>query len=468
MRVLILLLGCLLGVSHAAAATHYIRDGGSASTTGTGSCNSGGSGNWNTANACDVLPTTLVRGDTYYIADGSYASRTLNTAVSGTTVIAIKKATVADHGTSTGWDDTYGDGQAAFGVLTITTGYWMIDGVFKNSSDWFDGTGYGFKFATASDAKGIIITNNPNNVILQYAYIVGDNPPTESGIGPYAVIMNQTDTGNSTGVQWRHLFVAGSSNNMVPWNSTGTLIEYCALDDNWSTDGNHGESINAYFSVFDLTVRYNKIRNGAGTAIISVASDAGSGNNPRLFIYGNVFYDWDAGDGSIGFLGSVSSDGDMSNSRIYNNTFVNMISNPDISAPQGTGNLIRNNLWVTYPGTVGIDSPSSTKSHNAISGSSGSTMGTSLQTSVPTSIFVDYTNRDLRLSGATSAGVILTNETAGGYLQTYDTDMLGNLRGADGTWDRGAFEFVASGGGGGEPPPVIGTKRFAPFVNIRR
>ena len=40
-----------------------------------------------------------------------------------TSVITIKKATVSDHGTPTGWSDTYGDGQAVFtGTNDITTG----------------------------------------------------------------------------------------------------------------------------------------------------------------------------------------------------------------------------------------------------------------------------------------------------------------------------------------------------------
>ena len=61
MKQLVCLLGLLLLPGLAEAADHYIRDGGTASTTGTGACNSGGSGNWNTANACDTLPATLVR-----------------------------------------------------------------------------------------------------------------------------------------------------------------------------------------------------------------------------------------------------------------------------------------------------------------------------------------------------------------------------------------------------------------------
>src|SRR5690606_21620262 len=69
--------------------------------------------NWN--NAYPDLPTTLERGSTYYIADGSYDGYTFNDVVSGTTLITIKKATVSDHGgIETGWSDAYGDGQAIF------------------------------------------------------------------------------------------------------------------------------------------------------------------------------------------------------------------------------------------------------------------------------------------------------------------------------------------------------------------
>ena len=42
---------------------HYIRDGASGSPPCTGG--------WGDADACEELPDTLVRGDTYFIADGT-------------------------------------------------------------------------------------------------------------------------------------------------------------------------------------------------------------------------------------------------------------------------------------------------------------------------------------------------------------------------------------------------------------
>ena len=135
-----------LGAVTAEAANHYIRSG--ATGTGNGS-------DW--TNACTDFTGScavglLVRGDTYYVADGAYASRTFNKAANSNLVITIKKATVADHGTETGWVNTYGDGQAVFNsTVTFSTDDWVLDGSTRDESNspvsWFNATSYGFKIA---------------------------------------------------------------------------------------------------------------------------------------------------------------------------------------------------------------------------------------------------------------------------------------------------------------------------------
>src|SRR5262245_7797716 len=87
-------------VDRCEAATRYVRAGAAGANTGA---------DW--TNAYSVLPATLVRGDVYYLADGSYPGYIFDDASSGTTLITIKKATVNDHGTDTGWLASYGDGQ---------------------------------------------------------------------------------------------------------------------------------------------------------------------------------------------------------------------------------------------------------------------------------------------------------------------------------------------------------------------
>src|SRR5690242_5411123 len=105
-----------LMVVPATAANKYVRQGATGSTCV----------DW--ANACNTLPSSLTRGDTIYVATGNYGSYTFSTAASGSTVITIKKATVADHGTATGWSDTYGTGQAVWTGWTIRSDNWVFDG----------------------------------------------------------------------------------------------------------------------------------------------------------------------------------------------------------------------------------------------------------------------------------------------------------------------------------------------------
>ena len=100
---LVLLINCLSLVSYTFAADHYVREDATGDNSGS---------DW--TNAFTQLPSTLVRGDTYYIADGNYGSYTFNDATAGSTYIYIKKAIIANHGTDVGWNNSYGDGQAVF------------------------------------------------------------------------------------------------------------------------------------------------------------------------------------------------------------------------------------------------------------------------------------------------------------------------------------------------------------------
>src|SRR5216110_695877 len=79
------------------AANHYVR----AAATGNGS-----GSDW--TNAYTKLPVSLVRGDTYCVAGGTYLElHDFNDTESGTSVITVKAATIGDHGTNTGWNDAF-------------------------------------------------------------------------------------------------------------------------------------------------------------------------------------------------------------------------------------------------------------------------------------------------------------------------------------------------------------------------
>src|SRR5208282_6085151 len=78
------------------------------------------------------LPSSLQRSATYYVAAGSYPSHTFADADSGTSLITVKKATATDHGTSTGWQSSYGTGQAAFTApLQFSSDNYVVDGQYR-------------------------------------------------------------------------------------------------------------------------------------------------------------------------------------------------------------------------------------------------------------------------------------------------------------------------------------------------
>jgi hypothetical protein len=106
-------------ITSTSSTLRFVRQG--ATGTGTGA-------DWESA--LPSLPASLMRGLTYYIADGAYAAYTVNSAPSGTDSIRIKKATASDHGSDTGWLASYGDGTATFANLTIvSTAYVEVQGL---------------------------------------------------------------------------------------------------------------------------------------------------------------------------------------------------------------------------------------------------------------------------------------------------------------------------------------------------
>ncbi len=159
-QLIVILFVLILSPTVTWAASHYIRSGASGS-----SC-----ADWGT-NACNALPATLTRGDTYYIAKGSYAGRTFNASVSGTSVIMIKGATVADHGTDTGWNSNYsvstadGGGQATWtSSVSFSTSYWVFDGSVGQAWDKTS-TDYGFTFSSNSNPIYIYNTSSAISIL---------------------------------------------------------------------------------------------------------------------------------------------------------------------------------------------------------------------------------------------------------------------------------------------------------------
>src|SRR5579872_15244 len=117
-----LLILVILSATRSFAANHFVRS----AATGNGS-----GSDW--TNAYKDLPNKLIRGVVYYVSSGNYGKHTFNDADSGTLVIEVRAATVADHGTSVGWNDSF-MGMAKFQASGSCTAF---DDVFEFDTDYY-------------------------------------------------------------------------------------------------------------------------------------------------------------------------------------------------------------------------------------------------------------------------------------------------------------------------------------------
>jgi len=414
----------LLIAPYTSSADKYVVDGGS-----------GGCSSW--SDACDQISTALSsvsRGETIWVGDGTYSAFTANVAESSTTVITIKKATASEHGAETGWSSTYGDGQATLGRITVTTGFWTIDGATRDEDDWQDGDSYGFK--STPETFIYIPWKDPlydiDNIITKYVYFVGGGEDGDGGTPNDNVFIYNYGSGtefqrcyfyNSSRC---HIFIVGSDNG---------VIEYSYFYLNESVPAEHSESIALEYSANTWDIRYNVFDTCEGTTFILGAEC------DNIKVYGNVFKDSE-------WMGNGVFDGWShtpmgSGALFYNNTVAN-VGNPRIGVVGSSGVTSYNNIFFEW--TTDAPAFSGTHDYNAFSGGNdyGEANG---QSGITSSVFTEYSTGDLTLSGT---GDVIDNGTPLAVNGYYDYDLLGTDRDADDGWDIGAYEYTS--GTPGEVP----------------
>ncbi len=418
----------------------YVRDGASGSGT-----------SW--ADAYDEISSAVSvasRGDTIYIADGTYAGFTLNTAAAGSVTIYLKKATASNHGTAPDWDEAYGDGTATVnGQITITTDYWDIDG----QSGVLDGT-FGIRVYQSGDSKCIRINYSVDHVHLTHLELEGagysdadlDNADAlyitgSGGDPPHDIVVANC---------WLHNCTRTA---VWTWRTYDLTFDACWFTEIFCHDseGVHGEAFSINNSMENgtmNTIRNSVFRNIEGSGWI-VWNNNFTAEHYDWEVYNNLFYvdgnhildGWNAGiqpvvsdfTGSDGVVVALNVS-TIDNIAVYGNTFANMqqadmvrLTRAGVTA---TNTVVRNNLMV-HP------SITATWSANTVSDNHSET---------DTDAVNDYANFNLSLTADTVDGYHLPSP--------YNQDRQGNPRGQDGTWDLGAYEFT---GADTTPPTIIGT-----------
>jgi hypothetical protein len=245
-------------VQSASAANHYLRAGAHGSGTGV---------NWN--NACTGFTGScavagLVRGDTYYVAGGTYAGYQFDTVNAGTSFITIKAATISDHGTSAGWSNSYSveTAQAHFGAISFpTSSYWVFDGVVGSQSS--SASAYGFQIdepATCTSPQTAIQIGQSGTAgihDLVFRHIAFQACPDD--IQKIAITdVPQTHQISNITISyclfdgWQGAIASASQNT-----NSGYTFEYNYLVNHFSSAAHPGTWISSNGSASDWIVRFN-------------------------------------------------------------------------------------------------------------------------------------------------------------------------------------------------------------------
>jgi len=388
---------------------------------------------WNELN--QVKWSDIKPDNTIYIAGGTYNTQ-MDIKASGTAsnYIVIKRATAEENNNDAGWNSGF-DSQVFLNDVSFTiytNDYILIDGVKNN----------GIKIKVNTNHRGIDLSpgnGNPSNYItLRNLEIEG--PGINNGVafsqarGINSTPVTGTPTPTVNGLLIENCEVYNFGQVLIRLeNNYDFIIQNCKLHDIGEDDPSLHEAIfKAFWS--SGTIKNNLIYNFPASGI-SLA------NGSKDFeIYGNVIYN--NAQYAASTAGGIHGDGDeyQTNIKIYNNTFYN-VRQPIAFTDSFDTAEIKNNLM--YGGAAPVYSSGTTHSYNWYGG--GITAQTESNgvnsTDDPFSSRSTFNFTLKSTASPINKGASLDSE--------YNQDLLGNTRGADGTWDIGAYEYSNA-----TPPPA--------------
>ena len=265
----------------------------------------------------NVNPSSMVRGDIYYVANGQVTSASstiiFNAADSGTSIITVQKAIDGANGTNTGWTNggtgTCNSSQAVFGPLQFLSDYWTFNGVHRGNgtgNPWLDWrTNYGFYVNNNNGSNSPVNSswavqigspgsNLPeSNVLVEYTEVNGSHDTTGLKFDGGIQFTGGQSSGNYAGYNYVHN--VGVQDGIDGDSVNNFTIEYNWLNFNEVTFNNHSEIIALRCWIVHggetdngVTIRYNYVENNNGTSSIATpcTTDIGPSN---WAIYGNVF-----------------------------------------------------------------------------------------------------------------------------------------------------------------------------------
>jgi hypothetical protein len=454
----VLVLLCLSS-STAFAACHAVTPTGSGTKTGA---------DWNNALA---WPLSFVRGDVYYLADGTYAA--LDFKVSGTATVEIRKAQSYDNGSScspsiaAGWNaSTMGVGQAVFNTLYYGHQFYLespgllINGNGQQTTPGCGGAvGNNPAIAPAAPTDcGIKIDNSSQNTTdlisgptgaasftAKYVEIFG------SGQATYENYLIRAD--NSTGTTLTHMYIHrfGAVCAVVGGASNFTFT-YNYMFRNQTTPGSnpsHGQCLQSFGDGGNFEVSRNVFRDLGGTAIMMAWVGSGSVQSGPYRFYDNVIWNtpgytpaYPSANGLLACINGFT----CNNVTMSNNTIAGAPGQNAIDSETGGTYTVQNNIWYSSSGIADPNPHGTfTEDHNSylVSGTGCPTGTANVCDNAASNPFANWAGGDFTLASDLSDW---NNRLELG--SPYSMDAAGIAF----TTDRGAYQNVAFGG----PVPPTG------------
>lgn len=381
--------------------------------------------NW--PNAFTSIPSNLNRGTVYFIADGDYGSYAFDEAEEGENFISFRKATVNDHGVENGWTNDLGDGIARFSTLNINTSNFIIDGVEGGgSTKWTND--HGFKISTvwdSSETSGRLVAfgNGVSNIKISHVEVASDSVHQGYGHAFYGFNLDNIEISYTYCHDVFGCFFLFRNCNEI-------LMEQNFFNNNKSTSAFHSEFISDVGSD-NITCRYNWINLIQGTAVFAGVNGDPDDPHENWEIYGNLITECTH---FIRFYYADNNLNEVRNWKVYNNTIaLETIGRGNIQIDSGVNVQVYNNIWYNFK------EPNNYLVIDANDVKFNSFYNVDFRLTVPDSSLNSFGSEN-----PFANNYHLSSETGnvGKELEEpYTTDMLGKIRGEDGIWDRGAFEF---------------------------
>lgn len=436
---------CLLTACSVLGANWYVRPGGTGARTGV---------DWNNAwDSAGTLVSNVNAGDTVWLAGGVYANRIVSSR-SGTSgsPISVKRVQSTDSvpTSAAGWNVTF-DSQVIIGPIqsawTHTTSAFylgsnlVLDGRVTagihllNTNISFVGYAGAVSFPFGAGGQS-------NITFMNIDIDGGFTPANNSPLGNVEAIAFQhqvSDVAQGSGILFSNCWIHSGNDNIYMQNCpNGLTLDHCKIyDNNYSSASFHANLIELQ-SVTNIVCRFCDFSNWAieGFEIY--------GNCGSILIYSCVIHDCPSSVSTFLWpANTFNTTGSQGPVNVYGCTFARMnaiMSNQSKTMAYAAGSSATNNIYWQSPWFVPFQIPVMDYNFSDIAATGGHSISSG------SNPFVNFGGSNYHILGTISATLPRNKGTplqavAG---QTVNIDFDGNTRGADGSWDIGAYEFVSS------------------------